>query len=176
MELLPSGLRRWMSVVSKGPDGFGFRWFCGWCVEVGVDFVEPFAWLVRFRGGQGSAGVVHFRAAFPVVPVVFRWHSPVVGFRIGPRGRKTSEEDEEMSKIKMRVAATAASLAVLGGVSVATAGSAAAVDRTPPFTFPASPTAYGACLTAGNVLAQQGKLIGFNCVATPGGGYRLIIW
>ncbi|MDT0267665.1 hypothetical protein RM844_15365 [Streptomyces sp. DSM 44915] len=73
-----------------------------------------------------------------------------------------------MSKLKMRVAVAAASLAVLAGVSVATAGSAAASARI-------FGTLAG-CQTAGNTLAQQGELIGYECVPTLHGGYYLYTW
>ncbi|MDT0267666.1 hypothetical protein RM844_15370 [Streptomyces sp. DSM 44915] len=107
-----------------------------------------------------------------------------------------------MSKLKTRVAAAAAGLAVLAGVSVATAGSATAAPRggqvgqlLAPWVsstsseviqvrdwqpqLPAFPKFYSTlreCQTVGNTLAQQGRLIGFECAPVMGGGYFLRTW
>ncbi|RKN06251.1 hypothetical protein [Streptomyces radicis] len=98
-----------------------------------------------------------------------------------------------MSKFMSRAAATVVGLAVLTGVSVATAGSATAAttgnggptsvvlnsDSTARAAAPSWPRNYPslrACMTAGNTLAQQGKLIGYECVPIGGGHYALITW
>ncbi|WP_129838649.1 hypothetical protein [Streptomyces sp. RFCAC02] len=71
-----------------------------------------------------------------------------------------------MSKLGTRVAAVAAGLAMCAGVSVATAASASAAPRG--FT-------YAGCITAGNILAQQGKLTGYTCVRQADGSYYLVV-
>jgi hypothetical protein len=80
-----------------------------------------------------------------------------------------------MSRIRSRIAVTAAALAVVVGASVATTGSAAVAD-TPTGHLPARyPTLLG-CQAKGNQLAQQGQLTGYECVPAARGGYYLITY
>ncbi|MEO3751483.1 hypothetical protein [Streptomyces sp. B6B3] len=103
-----------------------------------------------------------------------------------------------MSRITTRIAVTAASVAVLAGVSVAATGSVAAAEtgrqgvsenavvgiprgETTASTME-SPTGWRvystlrSCMTAGNTLAQQGKLTGYRCEPRAAGGFYLIHW
>ena len=73
-----------------------------------------------------------------------------------------------MSKFMSRAAVTVAGLAVIAGASIATAGTAAADQKTY-FTL-------HDCMYAGNTLAQQGQLTGYNCVRNSLGHYTLYIW